>query len=203
MTVQLIRAVVVDDHPAMRAGIAAVLDQAPDIECCGEAASGAELWPLVQRTAPDVVVMDWHLPGDDGLVLCHRVKRHRPDIAVVLFSAYADEWLVIPALLAQADALLAKRALAPTLYETLRGVIARQGPPPVKLTAAQRAMLDAALQPEDVGIAGMLLLGTPLREIATTTGLEPPELGARIERMLVRMSVAHGPSVTYDGDAAA
>lgn len=76
-TVQLIRAVVVDDHPAMRAGIAAVLDQAPDIECCGEAASGAELWPLVQRTAPDVVVMDWHLPGDDGLVLCHRVKRHR------------------------------------------------------------------------------------------------------------------------------
>jgi DNA-binding NarL/FixJ family response regulator len=133
----------------------------------------------------------------------HRVKRHRPDIAVVLFSAYADEWLVIPALLAQADALLAKRALAPTLYETLRGVIARQGPPPVKLTAAQRAMLDAALQPEDVGIAGMLLLGTPLREIAATTGLEPPELGARIERMLVRMSVAHGPSVTYDGGAAA
>jgi Response regulator receiver domain len=78
MTVQLIRAVVVDDHPAMRAGIAAVLDQAPDIECCGEAASGAELWPLIQRTAPDVVVLDWHLPGDDGLVLCHPVKRHRP-----------------------------------------------------------------------------------------------------------------------------
>lgn len=73
----------------------------------------------------------------------------------------------------------------------------------MKLTAAQRGMLDAALQPEDVGIAGMLLLGTPLREIAATTGLEPPELGASIERMLVRLSVAHGPSVTYDGGAAA
>jgi DNA-binding NarL/FixJ family response regulator len=51
MTVQLIRAVVVDDHPAMRAGIAAVLDQAPDIECCGEAASGAELWPLATASS--------------------------------------------------------------------------------------------------------------------------------------------------------
>jgi DNA-binding NarL/FixJ family response regulator len=201
--VPLIRAVVVDDHPAMRAGIAAVLDQAPDIEASGEAASGAELWPLIQRTAPDVVVMDWHLPGDDGLVLCHRLKRRRPDIKVVLFSAYADEWLVVPALLAQADALLAKRALAPTLYETLRSVAAREEPPAVKLTPAQRGMLHSALRPEDVGIAGMLLLRTPMREIADASGLETEELSERIEQMLVRMSVGHGPAVTYDGDAAA
>jgi DNA-binding NarL/FixJ family response regulator len=202
VTVTLIRAVVVDDHPAMRAGIATVLDQAPDIECCGEAASGGELWPLIQRTAPDVIVMDWHLPGDDGLVLCHRIKRRRPDIAVVLFSAYADDWLVVPALLAQADALLAKRALAPALYETLREVTAREGPAVVRLTASQRATLDGALAPEDVGIAGMLLLGTPLREIASASGLDPGALSKRIEDMLVRMSIAHGPAVTYNGDAA-
>jgi DNA-binding NarL/FixJ family response regulator len=201
VTVALIRAVVVDDHPAMRTGIAAVLDDAPDIECCGEAASGAELWPLIQRTAPDIVVLDWHLPGDDGLVLCHRVKRRRPDVGVVLFSAYADDWLVVPAALAQADALLAKSALAPTLYETLRGVAVREGPPDVQLTPAQRATLDSTLAPEDVGIAGMLLLGTPLREIAHKSGLQPPELHDRIERMLVRMSITHGPSVTYDGAA--
>jgi DNA-binding NarL/FixJ family response regulator len=200
VTVALIRAVVVDDHPAMRAGIATVLDDAPDIECCGEAASGAELWALIQRTAPDVVVMDWHLPGDDGLVLCHRVKRRRPDIGVVLFSAYADDWLVVPALLAQADALLAKRALAPTLYETLRGVVAREGAPDVRLTPAQRATLDSALAPEDAGIAGMLMIGTPLREIAAASRLEPRELHDRIEQMLVRMAVAHGPSVTFDGE---
>jgi DNA-binding NarL/FixJ family response regulator len=195
----LIRAIVVDDHPAMRAGIATVLDQAPDIECCGEAASGAELWPLIQRTAPDVVVMDWHLPGDDGLVLCHRVKRRRPDIGVVLFSAYADEWLLVPALLAQADALVAKRTLAPALYETLRDVAARERRPEARLTPSQRATLDGAVAPEDVGIAGMLLLGTPLRDIGAASGLEPPELHDRIERMLVRMTVAHGPAVTFDG----
>jgi DNA-binding NarL/FixJ family response regulator len=200
--VQLIRAVVVDDHPAMRAGIAAVLDEAPDIEATGQAASGAELWPLIQRTAPDVVVMDWHLPGDDGLVLCHRIARRNPGIRVVLFSAYADDWLVVPALLAQADALLAKRALAQTLYETLPGVMSREGPPAVTLTPAQRSTLNGALDPEDVGIAGMLLIGTPLREIAATSGIGTAELSERIEQMLARMSGAHGPAVTYDGGPA-
>lgn len=196
---QLIRAAVVDDHPAMRAGLVAVLEGAPDLMAAGEASSGAELWPMIERVAPDVVLMDWHLPGDDGLVLCHRLKRRRPDIRVILFSAYADDWLVVPALLAQADALLAKRAPAPVLYETIREVVGREGPPdPVELTPEQHRALTAALDPADVGIAGMLLIGTPLREIARSSGLGPGELGERVERMLVAVTAAHGPAVTYD-----
>jgi DNA-binding NarL/FixJ family response regulator len=196
--ITLIRTVVVDDHPAMRAGIAAVLNEAPDIEASGEAASGAELWPLIERTAPDAVVMDWHLPGDDGLILCHRLKRRHPGIRVVLFSAYADDWLVVPALLAQADALLAKRAPARMLYETLRSVAACEGPLNLTLTPEQRRVLNSTLEPQDVGIAGMLLLRTPPREIAAMSGLGAAELSERIERMLVRMSGAHGPAVTYE-----
>jgi DNA-binding NarL/FixJ family response regulator len=196
--VRLIRTAVVDDHPAMRAGLAAVLSNAADIVPAGEAASGAELWSLIERTAPDVILMDWHLPGEDGLVLCHRVKRHRSDIRVVLFSAYADDWLVGPALLAQADALLAKRAPAAVVYETVRSVAERKGPPVVDVTQEQRHALIGALDPEDVGIAGMLLLGTPLPEIARSCGLSTSQLGERVEGMLSAVSAAHGPAVTYD-----
>jgi DNA-binding NarL/FixJ family response regulator len=199
--VSLIRTVVVDDHPAMRAGLRAVLESAPDIEPTGAAASGAELWPVVERTAPDVVLMDWHLPGDDGLVLCHRVKRRYPSIRVVLFSAYADEWLVLPALLAQADALLAKRAPARMVHETLRAVMAGEQPD-VTLTAEQREALSSQLPLEDVGIAGLLLLRTPLREIAARSGLTSAELGERVEQILTRMSAAHGPGVTFDRESA-
>jgi DNA-binding NarL/FixJ family response regulator len=199
--VSLIRTVVVDDHPAMRAGLHAVLESAPDIEPTGAAASGAELWPVIERTAPDVVLMDWHLPGDDGLVLCHRVKRRYPSIRVVLFSAYADEWLVLPALLAQADALLAKRAPARTVHETLRSVMAGEQPE-VTLTAEQREALSSQLPLEDVGIAGLLLLRTPLREIAARSGLTSAELGERVEQILTRMSAAHGPGVTFDRESA-
>lgn len=192
-----IRTVVVDDHPAMRAGMAAVLANAPDLEATGEAASGAELWPLMERTAPDVVLTDWHLPGDDGLVLCHRLKRRYPQIKVIVFSAYADEWLIVPALLAQADALLAKSAPATTVYETVRSVMAADAPVVEVDPDLRRAAL-AAIDPEDVGIAGMLLLRTPLRDIVRHTGLGGRELSERIEGMITAISAAHGPAVTFE-----
>lgn len=195
---RLIRAVVVDDHPAMRAGMAAVLANAPDMEAVGQAASGLELWPVIERTAPDLILTDWHLPGDDGLVLCHRIKRRYPPMRVVLFSAYADEWLVVPALLAQADALLAKRAPATTLYETIRSVM-EGAPPPVAVRPELRQRALSVLEPEDVGIAGLLLLRTPPREIARRTGLDSRELSERVEGILGTVSAAHGPGVTFDG----
>lgn len=194
----LIRTVVVDDHPAMRAGMAAVLANAPDMEATGQAASGAELWSLIQRTAPDVVLTDWHLPGDDGLVLCHRIKRWFPSMRVVLFSAYADEWLIVPALLAQADALLAKRAPAATLYETIRSVM-EDDPPVVAVPPGLREQALSVLEPEDVGIAGLLLLRTSLAEIRQRTGLGSKELSARVEHILTTVSAANGPGVTFDG----
>jgi DNA-binding NarL/FixJ family response regulator len=192
----LIRAVVVDDHPAMRAGMAAVLANAPDLEATGQAASGLELWPLIERTAPDVVLTDWHLPGEDGLSLCYRIKRRYPPIRVVVFSAYADEWLIVPALLAQADALLAKRAPAATLYETIRGVM--HGPSPVIVRPDLREQALSVLAPEDVGIAGMLLLRTPLGEVAQRSGLTSRELSERVERILTAVTAAHGPGVTFE-----
>lgn len=193
----LIRAVVVDDHPAMRAGMAAVLDNAPDMEAAGQAASASELWPVIQRTAPDLVLTDWHLPEEDGLIVCHRIKSRYPPIRVVLFSAYADEWLIVPALLAQADALLAKRAAAATLYETLRSVMDVPAPA-VDVRPDLREQALRVLPPEDVGIAGLLLLRTPLGEIARRTGLGRQELSQRVEQILATVSAAHGPGVTFD-----
>jgi DNA-binding NarL/FixJ family response regulator len=194
----IIRVVVVDDHPAMRAGMAAVLANAPDMEPTAEAASGAELWPIIERTAPDVVLTDWHLPSDDGLVLCSRLKRRYPGLRVVVFSAYADEWLIVPALLAQADALLAKRASAATVYETVRSVVRREGPN-VEVSGELRERALSVLEPEDVGIAGLLLLRTPPREIAQRSGMTAAELGERIERILATMTAPHAPGATFEG----
>jgi DNA-binding NarL/FixJ family response regulator len=188
---RLVRAVVVDDHPAMRAGIGAVLDAAPGLELVGEASHGRELWPIVERTAPDVVVMDLHLPDEDGLLLCHRLKRRPPAPRVVINSAYADESLIAPALLAQADALLAKHASSSVLCETLREVVRDPQPAP-QLTPEQRERLLALLPPEDVALAGLLLLRTPVSELLRISGLAPPELTERIEDLLRRVSSAYG-----------
>ena len=86
----MIRVLVVDDHPAMQAGLTAVLRAEPGLVPVGAVETEFELWPALTRTRPDVVLLDYHLTSSNGLALCRQVKRTLPPPAVLLFSAYAD-----------------------------------------------------------------------------------------------------------------
>jgi DNA-binding NarL/FixJ family response regulator len=73
-----IRILLLDDHSVMRAGIGAIVASEPDLELAGAAGSEHELWPLLRDTKPDVVLLDLHHPGRDGLSISLRIKL-RPD----------------------------------------------------------------------------------------------------------------------------
>jgi DNA-binding NarL/FixJ family response regulator len=184
----VIRVLLVDDHIALRAGLVAVLDAEPGIVPLDAASSEADLWPALRRTRPDVVLLDYHLPGRDGLALCRQVKRTLPPPKVLLYSAYADASLAIPAVLAGADGVVHKGAPAHELYEALRLVAkGRRVLPPLS-----RELLDGAaarLDPADLPVLGMVLDETPRGDIARTLRIDPPALDARIERMLDRLRV--------------
>jgi DNA-binding NarL/FixJ family response regulator len=188
-----ISVVIVDDHPAMRAGVRAVLDAAGDIRVVGEAGSGRDLPLVLQRCAPDLVLMDFHLPGENGLLLCHRLKRTVPAPRVVLYSAYAADWLVAPALLAGADALVAKQAPASVLLRALRDVASRKPGqrPSVQLSPEQQRALDAVAAPEDAGLVGMLVHGATLAEVARRAGRPTADVAADAERILHDLAAAH------------
>ncbi len=184
----MIRILIVDDHPALRAGLTAVLRSAPGLVPLDAATSVGDLWPALHRTRPDVVVLDLHLPGDDGLVLCRRIKRQPPAPAVLLYSAYADASLTIPALLAGVDGLVNKAAPANELYDAIRRVARgeRVRPP------MSRQLLDAAtaeLQPDELPILGKTLDNTPLTDMAAALGIEPADVEHRIDRMIKRLKV--------------
>ena len=184
----MIRILIVDDHPAMRAGLSAVLRAEPGLVPLSAASSVADLWPTMNRTKPDVVVLDYHLPGDDGLVLCRRIKRQLPPPAVLLYSAYADASLMIPARLAGADGLINKSAPANELYDAIRRVArGEQVLPPIS-----RELLDAAarhLATDELPILGMTLDNTPVSEMATTLGVNAEDVMHRIDRMIKRLKI--------------
>ena len=184
----MIRILIVDDHPAMRAGLTAVLRAEPGFVPLDAATSDKDLWPTLNRTRPDVVVLDYHLPGDDGVVLCRAIKRRLPAPAVLLYSAYADAALTIPARLAGADGVVSKSVPANELYDAIRRVARGER----VLPPLSRELLDDAgnrLDADELPILGMTLEGTPLLEIAATLGVEPAQIAHRIDRMIKRLKV--------------
>jgi DNA-binding NarL/FixJ family response regulator len=184
----MIRILLVDDHPALRAGLTAVLRAEPGLVPLGTAASEEELWPALHRTKPDVVVLDYHVPPSDGLQLCRRIKRSMPPPKVLLYSAYADASLVIPSMLAGADGVVNKGAPANELYDAIRTVARGERViPPLS-----RELLDDAngrLASDDLPILGMALDGTPENEIARTLGLSSDEMTHRMDRMISTLKV--------------
>lgn len=184
----MIRMLLVDDHPALRTGLTAVLRAEPGLVPLGTAASEEELWPALTRTRPDVVLLDYHLPPADGLVLCRRMKRTMPPPRVLLYSAYADASLVIPAVLAGADGVVNKGAPANELYDAIRTVArGERVMPPItaELLEAARARLDD----EDLPVLMMALDGTTEAEIGRTIGATPEETAHRLDRMISRLKV--------------
>ncbi len=184
----MIRILIVDDHPAMRAGLTAVLRAEPGLVPLAAATSLDDTPAALNRTKPDVVVVDYHLPVGDGLVVCRMVKRHVPAPAVLLYSAYADASLTIPAILAGVDGIVNKAAPASELYDAIRRVARGER----LLPPINRELLDGAaaeLDPEDLPILGMSLDDTSLGDMATALGLEPAEVSRRLDRMIVRLKV--------------
>ena len=70
----MIRVLVVDDHPVLRAGLEAVLRAEPGFRCVGGAENGSEMWTLLRRGRPDVVVLDHRLGDEDGIELCLEIR---------------------------------------------------------------------------------------------------------------------------------
>jgi DNA-binding NarL/FixJ family response regulator len=177
---------VVDDHPALRAGLDQLLTQEPGYRLVGAVSSEAELVIALERDRPDVVVMDYALTRGDGLSACFRLKQRPHPPGVVLYSAYVDDIFAVPATLAQADAIVSKNDPVELLLTAIDAVAAGESqvpPPDPELIEAASASVDA----EDLPIVGMLFARVPVDDIAMTLAVEPREVRARALRIIGEM----------------
>lgn len=105
-----VRVLLVDDHPVVRRGLAALLESLPGIEVVAQADSGTAAVREAQLSRPDVVVMDIQLPGVDGVEATRRIVAALPATAVLVLTMFDDDGTVLAAMRAGARGYLLKGA---------------------------------------------------------------------------------------------
>ena len=122
--VDMIRVMVVDDHPITRRGLRDTLEDEAGFEVVGQAADGVEAVRMAQETRPDVIVMDLFMPEKDGVEACREIVELLPETRVLMLTASADENDVIRAVAAGAAGFVQKFTGSDELLDAVRQVAA-------------------------------------------------------------------------------
>ena len=105
-----LRVLIADDHPLFRKGMRGLLESLPEIEVVGEAATGEEAIALAASLAPDVILMDLHMPGGSGIAATRAILNASPHIRILMVTLFEDNESVFTALRAGARGYVLKDA---------------------------------------------------------------------------------------------
>lgn len=115
----MVRVVVVDDHEVVRKGIIAYLKTDPRIDVVGEAESGKESIPIIEKEKPDVVLMDLIMENGNGIEATKKIMEIHPDCRVIILTSYYDDEQVFPALEAGAFSYLLKTSSGTEIVDAI------------------------------------------------------------------------------------
>jgi DNA-binding NarL/FixJ family response regulator len=180
----VIQVLIVDDHPAVRAGIEAVVRIEPWLVPAGSCGGVAEALDIAERREIQVAVVDYDLSDGHGLEVCLDFQ-HR-DIATLVYSAYSNPLLGVAALLAGASGLLPKSAGGDELCDAIRGVARGMRRFP-EFDSEVLEICGRRVGPDDLPILGMLIESHTRREVAETLRLDERQLEHRLRRMVDRL----------------
>jgi DNA-binding NarL/FixJ family response regulator len=119
---QKIRVVLIDDHDLLRRGIRTMLESEGDIEVVGEGSDGVDALATVERTVPDVVIIDVIMPNKDGIEATREIKNTFPNLGVVVLSGHDEQQFIFDAIKAGASGYLLKTAELDEVLGTVRSI---------------------------------------------------------------------------------
>jgi DNA-binding NarL/FixJ family response regulator len=117
-----IRVLIADDHAILRAGLHILINSQPDMEVVGEAADSHEAEQQVHAALPDVLLLDWTMPGGSSLPMIGRLRREHPGVRVLVLTMHDDPAYLRAALAAGALGYVVKTAAETELLSAIRAV---------------------------------------------------------------------------------
>lgn len=186
-----IRILVVDDHPIMRVGVAALIASSREMECVGQAGSGEEAIEQHARLKPDVTLMDLRLPGMGGVETIRHIRTVAPKSRFIVLTTYEGDEDIHQAMEAGASGYLVKGLPQEMLVNAVRRVHAgaRYLPPPMSKALAERTP-DSSLSSREREVLVLVARGQSNKEIASALGITEATVKCHVSVILARLSAS-------------
>jgi two-component system NarL family response regulator len=185
-----IRVMLVDDHPAFRKGLSALIKTEPDLEVVAETGDGNEAIALFRRNHPDIVLMDLRLPGMGGVEATIAIRKEFPEARVIVLTTFDMDEDIFRAMDSGAKSYLLKDTPEDELTSTIRAVYAGQEKLAPKLAErlAQRQKRPELSQRE-MEVLQLLVRGRSNKEIGSSLFITEDTVKAHLKTLFVKLGV--------------
>ena len=180
----------VDDHPAVREGLALLLAGAEGIDLVDAIDSGEAVLAAIEEHRPTVVIVDVRLPGIDGISAVKRIAERAPEVKTVVFSAYGDKRLLSDAIAAGARGYVMKGSPPEDLVRAIRTVDQGKAFVDPSLSPAllmTQGVVDAPLSEREREILQLLAEGLHTEEVAGRIGLSAETVKSDTKRAITKL----------------
>jgi len=183
-----IRVLVVDDHPLLREGVMAVLEDHPDIEVVATATNGREAVDVFAQQRPDVTLMDLQMPQMSGTDAIGEIKARFPEARVVVLTTYKGDVSALRALRAGAVGYLLKDQLLMELVDTIRKVHAGGRCIPAEITADLALHFgEDSLSEREIQVLRSVALGNSNKRVAGELAITEETVKAHMKSILQKL----------------